>query len=127
MDYTIEERRQVSLEWARNEFERHKNYMNTLDKSTTRKEYMEVIEQNVDGSWDYLQGILNNPDGRMRDKDTTILLEFKGVRRSTGYPEKGNRYYWNKKGQPKLWKLRLRLKMFNISKWERDVLFPMAY
>ena len=63
---------------------------------------------------------------RMSDRDTNILLAFKGVGRSTGYPAKGNRYYWNKKGQPKLWKLRLWLKMW-VTKWQRDSLWIMEH
>ena len=81
---------------------------------------MELIEFNVESSWDFLTTMRRHPGARLRKRDTDILLQFKGVNRSTGYPAKDNKYYWNKKGQPKLWKLRWRVKMLNISKWERD-------
>ena len=127
MDYTYEQRREVSLEWAQQMFEYHQAEMDTLDKATTDGAYMELIEFNVETAWDYLESMRRRPGMRLRKKDTDILLQFKGVGRSTGYPAKDNKYYWTKKGQPKLWKLRWRVKMLNISRWERDCLFPIAY
>ena len=44
----------MSLEWAQQVFDYHKAHLDTLDKETTREEYMELIEQNVEGSLDFL-------------------------------------------------------------------------
>lgn len=124
---TFEERRGISLEWAQQVYYHHKAYFDTLVEADTRPTYYEAVKFNVEGSLDYLNTLRSHSTMCMRERTTYILLVCNGVGRSTGYPARGNRYYWNKKGQPKLRKLRDWLEMYDITKWERDYLFPMAY
>ena len=114
-------RRAVSLESAEQAVDYYEARLAYLDMTTATEAQIEVAKFNVYGSKDYLEGLQRNPGQRLRDKDCDILLAFKAW---PGYPAKGNPYYWNKKGQPKLRKLRARLNM-KISKWERDSLFKM--
>ena len=91
-------------------------------RAPTEEEAFLVIErllEHVDG-WssrlkEYQSG---EPNYRMHDRSADILLA------ADNYPAEDNPYYWNKRGQPKLGKLRAWTKI-QATKRERDSIWPM--
>ena len=65
--------------------------------------------------------VLQARNSNMRPLYCDILIAAK-----KRYPPRSNRYYWTKKGQPKLWKIRKRIG-HHLTKTERHYLFPMPY
>ena len=58
------------------------------------------------------------PIYRMNDRSADIMLA------ADNYPAEGNPYYWNKRGQPRLRKLRKWIDL-RVTKRERDDIWPM--
>ena len=115
-----EKRRQVSMEYLRGQYAFYKERLDNLKPNST-EEQIEWAKHSVFACKDWLNSFEKHPERKIANRSCDILIAFKERR----YPEKNNPYYWNKKCQPKLRKLRDRLKMPAITKWERDSLFPM--
>ena len=102
-----EERYRVSVQWANTGMERAILWLQaartraTDSPSAKANAYVLRYEQALDG-WQSTLKLYESrePFYRMNDRWADILLA------SENYPERGNPYYWNKKGMPKLKALR---------------------
>ena len=121
MERTQEASRVVTLEWAHYCVEFWERYFIGLNQATTRPALFEAVKFSSEKAQEFLANIERNPTQLLTKRELDILFAFKAA----AYPQKDNFYYWNKKGQPRLKQLQERLKMPELTKWERDSLWLM--
>lgn len=116
---TDEERRQAAFRWCENRIAvAEKALQVAIDRG--KQVRIDLFKHELAGYEDYLKRLAKEMWNHKPNYSDILIATGKR------YPARSNRYYWTKKGQPKLWKWRKRIG-HRLTMQERHFLWPMTY